>query len=202
MCIMQEKIIYLLRHGNTGFKNRYIGSSDVPLSPEGREEAKSICDYLTTIPLDKILCSPLKRCRETVSYLKTGLRIEYDNCVKEIDFGRWEKKSFQEICHIDQSLVDNWVSDAENFTFPEGESLLDFKNRVVLAASHLERSQCKHILVVCHGGVIRHLICSLLRVPHSQYLLYDVHYGSIAKIHMHECGGVLTGLNLTPVNWK
>ena len=193
---MQDKEIYLLRHGDTGLKNQYIGSSNVPLSPRGVEEVKKSCGFLSTIDFDAVLCSPMKRCTETASHLTTSPSIQILGFLREIDFGRWEKKTFQEIIQNDQDEVDCWVQEPETFCFPEGESLIDFQKRIVTATNFLYEINGGRILVVCHGGIIRHLLCSLLRIPKEQYLLFEIQSGCYSTVRLHPEGGVLTGLNL------
>lgn len=193
---MQEKELYLLRHGDTGLKNQYIGSSDVPLSPRGIEEVKRSCGFLSNIDFDAVMCSPMKRCTETASHLRTSPSIQILDFLREIDFGRWEKKTFQEIIQDDQDEVDSWVQKPETFCFPEGESLIDFQKRIVTATDFLYETTAKRILVVCHGGIIRHLLCSLLRIPKEQYLLFEIQSGCYTTLRLHPEGGVLTGLNL------
>lgn len=193
---MHDKEIYLLRHGDTGLKNRYVGSSDVSLSPRGLDVVEKSCAYLSEVNFDTCLCSPMKRCVETVSYLSSGCLVQYLDFLKEIDFGRWEKKTFQEILLTDQLEVDNWVNSPETFSFPEGESLENFKVRVAQAANFIHKSDGKVILIVCHGGVIRHLLCDLLKIPREHYLLFDILPGCFTTMRLHSEGGVLTGLNL------
>lgn len=192
---MHDKEIYLLRHGDTGLRNQYVGSSDVSLSPEGVAQAEKSCAFLSTVPFDTVLCSPMKRCVETVVHLSCSCPVLYHDFLKEIDFGRWEKKKFEEIVHSDKDAVDSWVSHPDSFTFPDGESLKHFESRITLAAKFLCESDARVILVVCHGGVIRHLLCNLLKIPKAQYLLFDIQPGCFSTIRLHQEGGVLTGLN-------
>lgn len=193
---MHNKEIYLLRHGDTGLKSRYVGSSDVSLSPGGLDVVEKSCAYLSGVDFDTILCSPMKRCVETVSYLSHRCVVQYLDFLKEIDFGRWEQKTFQEIVQCDKLEVDNWVKNPETFCFPEGESVDHFQARVAEASHFIYTSDGKAILVVCHGGVIRHLLCDLLKIPKEHYLLFDIHPGCFTTIRLHSEGGVLTGLNL------
>ena len=192
---MHDKDIYLLRHGDTGLNKRYVGSSNVSLSPKGIEEVKKSCSYLSKVDFDTVLCSPMKRCVETASYLSSTCSVLYQDFLKEIDFGRWEKKNFQEILASDKLEVDNCVNDPDRFTFPEGESLEQFQYRVTQAANYIHESDGRVILIVCHGGVIRHLLCNLLKIPKENYLLFDIHPGCFTTIRLHSEGGVLTGLN-------
>ena len=192
---MHDKDIYLLRHGDTGLNKRYVGSSNVSLSPEGINEVKKSCSYLSRVNFDTVLCSPMKRCVETLSYLSNSCSVLYQDFLKEIDFGRWEKKTFQEILASDKLEVDNWVNNPDTFSFPEGESLEHFQVRVAQAANFIHKSDGKVILIVCHGGVIRHLLCNLLEIPKEHYLLFDILPGCFTTMRLHSEGGVLTGLN-------
>jgi broad specificity phosphatase PhoE len=192
---MHDKVIYLLRHGETGLKDVYVGSSDVSLSAHGREELVGTCKKLSTVPFDTILCSPMKRCIQTVAEISTQCRVEVYDFLKEIDFGRWEKKTFTEIVKSDSKLVDAWAGQPETFCFPEGESLPHFHERIATAADTLYKLPGKTVLVVSHGGVIRHLLCQLLKISAKHYLLFDVMPGCYATVRLHSKGGVLTGLN-------
>ncbi|MFT5698600.1 MAG: alpha-ribazole phosphatase [Desulforhopalus sp.] len=192
---MHDKEIYLLRHGDTGLKHQYVGSSDVSLSPKGTKEVIKSCGFLSAIDFDTVLCSPMKRCVETVAHLSCSCTIQFHDSLREIDFGRWEKKKFEEIVLTDKAEVDAWVASPDSFTFPEGESLEHFGQRITSIANHLHGLQGRVILVVCHGGIIRHLLCNLLKVPKEQYLLFEIQSGSFAQIRLHKEGGVLTGLN-------
>ena len=60
--------IYLLRHGETSWNalgNRYCGRTDLPLSMDGRTQARAASVALAAIPLNAIYVSPLMRSRET-----------------------------------------------------------------------------------------------------------------------------------------
>lgn len=193
---MHDKKIYLLRHGDTGLMNRYVGASDVSLSRRGIDIVVKSCAYLSQINFDTVLCSPMKRCVETIGYLKTSCAVQYLDCLKEVDFGRWEKKTFQEILQFDKREVNNWANHPDTFTFPEGESLVHFQERITETANFINTLDGEVILVVCHGGVIRHLLCDLLKIPKEHYLLFDILPGCFTTMRLHSDGGVLTGLNL------
>lgn len=192
---MGNKKIYLMRHGDTGLKGRYVGSSDVTLSPLGFKQTKDLCAYLDTVSFDAILCSPMLRCRQSIEALQRE-DVSYHDFLKEIDFGEWEKKSFDEIVLEYKTLVDKWAKQDENFVFPGGEAMSSFYARIARCAQHLRNIEENAILVVCHGGVIRHLICELLHIPKENYLLFDVAPGCYSTLQLFPEGGILTGLNL------
>lgn len=193
---MQAKKLYFLRHGATGMQGRYIGATDVSLSPEGREQVGKTGRLLRKKKVARIFCSPLLRCRQTLEELDFAGACQFSELIREIDFGRWEGKDFAEIVHSDQQLVDSWVADPLIFCFPDGESLHSFSRRIALFINELSNAPEDSILVVAHGGVIRHLICLLLGLPVEKYLLFDVEPGSFCSIRLHPEGGVLTGFNI------
>lgn len=193
---MSAKDIYLLRHGDTGLQGRYVGSSDVSLSSQGAREVKKSCSFLSKVDFDTILCSPMKRCVETVAHLSCSCTVQFHDFLRETDFGHWEKKTFAEIAATDNKRVDAWVTNPDTFTFPGGESFLNFSTRIKTAEKYLYDTGGKTILVVCHGGVIRHLLCKLLKIPREHYLLFEVYSGAFSQVRLYPEGGVLTGFNL------
>ncbi len=193
---MQEKQLYFLRHGDTGLQGRYIGSTDAPLTQQGREQVRKTGLVLRQKGIAKILCSPLLRCRQTVAELDLPVACRFSELLREIDFGRWEGKKFAEIVQFDQDLIDSWVADPQRFTFPDGESLNSFTDRIAAFKTELERMVEETLLVVAHGGVIRHLLCQLLRLPAEKYLVFDIEPGCFCSIRLYPEGGVLTGFNI------
>jgi len=193
---MEEKEIYLLRHGDTGLPGRHIGSTDVPLINKGKGQVCRTARLLQTVGFDKIICSPMLRCRQTLDILDISCPWETSELLREIDFGRWEGKSFDEIVQEDHHLVDDWVTHPETFAFPGGESLIAFKKRVAAVKNELEEIDCRRILVVSHGGIIRYLLCLLLGLDIDKYLIFEVKAGSYCSIRLFAEGGVLTGFNI------
>ena len=55
--------IFLVRHGATSLttEDRFAGSTDVPLSDEGRRQVASLAERLTEQSVDAIYASPLER---------------------------------------------------------------------------------------------------------------------------------------------
>ncbi|TKB27412.1 histidine phosphatase family protein [Desulfopila sp. IMCC35006] len=193
---MQEKELYFLRHGDTGLQGRYIGATDAPLTRQGREQVRKTGMVLRQKGIARIQCSPLLRCRQTMTELNLPAACNFNDLLREIDFGRWEGKNFAEIVQCDQDLVDAWVADPHRFTFPDGESLISFTDRIAAFKTELEQMGEDTLLVVAHGGVIRHLLCQLLRLPAEKYLVFDIRPGCFCSIRLYPEGGVLTGFNI------
>ncbi len=194
--IHMKKKMTLLRHGNTGFGDRYIGSKDVPLSATGAAGIASLKPVFTGQEIDRIVVSPMLRCRQSVELLFPDRSFSCDDNLREIDFGRWEGLSFSEIVRKDPDFVDCWATGDVDFCFPQGERINDFISRVHDAGERLAKSSAQNILVIAHGGVIRALICYLLQLEAGNYLLFQVKKGRYATLDLFSEGAVLTGLNL------
>ncbi len=193
---MVEKEIYLLRHGDTGKQGCYLGATDVPLSAKGLAQVRDTAKTLRQKNIDRVFCSPMLRCRQTFEQLELANPYRIDELLKEVDFGRWEGKSFAEIVAGDAEAVADWARDPAQFCFPGGEALVNFHNRVSAIMKMLGEDSSERILVVTHGGVIRHLLCLYLAIPTEKYLAFDVQTGSYSSLRLYSGGAVLTGMNI------
>jgi len=72
-------MVYLVRHAHAGSKSEWDGPDLArPLSETGQRQAAGLVARLRHYPVDRILCSPADRCRQTVEPLARhrGLVIE------------------------------------------------------------------------------------------------------------------------------
>ena len=195
---MAERLI-LIRHGDLGedFRGRYIGRTDPPLSDEGRRQAETLIEPLSRLPREAALrVSPLRRTRETAEIAFGGdAGFAFDPDLREIDFGRWEGMRFAEILAAEPTAVDRWAVLDEDFTFPDGEGIADFRRRVGAAAGRIIAEPAGTVAVVAHGGVIRFLICRLLGIRDREHLLFEIGTASVSEIRIADGRGVLTLLN-------
>lgn len=197
----KPKQLLLVRHASTGpaYAGRFIGASDIPLAESGPTEVARLAGMVAPCAPALTFCSPLRRARQTVELLAGHTEIgavQADQDLREIDFGRWEKLSFAEIAAGDPELVKRWAAWAPDFAFPDGEAVAGFLARTGAAAARLAARPEERLLVVAHGGVVRALLCHLLKLEPRHYLLFDVKPARLATIDLFPEGGVLTGLNL------
>ncbi|MBJ7599254.1 phosphoglycerate mutase family protein [Candidatus Nephthysia bennettiae] len=82
---MAEQV--LIRHAAAGSRERWKGGDDRlrPLSKKGRRQAEGLVRSLASIPVERVLSSPYRRCVETVEPLARarGLRIEESEALAE-----------------------------------------------------------------------------------------------------------------------
>ncbi len=194
---MADKEIFLLRHGDTGRHGVYIGSTDVCLSPKGVQQVCATGALLRrSQKFDRILCSPLLRCRQSWQQLQLDLPLCVDELLKEVDFGDWEGKSFTEIQGENPEAVALWINDPQCFSFPGGESLAAFYRRVRSVFQRLLEDDSKKILLITHGGIIRHLLCLFLGIGMDKYLIFDIQAGAYSSLAVYSEGSVLTAMNI------
>jgi broad specificity phosphatase PhoE len=124
--------IILVRHGRTAWhaEGRYAGTADVPLDEVGRAQVARVVERLSGVNFAAIYTSPLSRCHElAVEVAKEhGMEAISDARLGEIDFGRWDGETFQNIIEKDGDILKRWTEDPTSITIPGGESLLSVQD--------------------------------------------------------------------------
>lgn len=172
--------IYLVRHTSVDVPAGYsYGQTDVPLQPTFEEEAAQVKIGLQGLVFDKVWTSPLSRCTRLASYCGYP-DAEHEDRIKEIHFGDWEMKSWDELSQDPRSEA--WFADWVNVPTPHGESLTDQYRRVSHFLDEIKASGLRRVCLFAHGGV---LTCA--RVYAGEYALKEAFdhlppYGSIIRI--------------------
>ena len=84
--------LYLIRHGETGWSlaGRHTGRTDIPLTPNGEDEARELGKHLLDIQFAHVLTSPLKRALHTCRLTGLDQPSEIEPCLAEWDYGEYE----------------------------------------------------------------------------------------------------------------
>ena len=170
--------ILLIRHGETDSNKKKIimGHLNVPLNSNGIEQAKSCGKYLKKIfpNISAIYSSTLLRAQETITLVVKELNFEasvkYDTSLTERSFGELEGLSVQDV-------YSRLLNESGNYDVsikpPNGESGIDFYKRVSDGIENIinDKSWDKDgtILVLTHGGTIRHILGYLLYDKNNEY---------------------------------
>lgn len=189
------KTLFLLRHGDTGVGGRLTGATDLPVDSSGYARLQSTRVLLRKERISAILCSPMLRCRQTAQELALDPEVELDHDLREIDFGQWEGMTFDEISAAWPEKVREWSNWSEDFTFPGGENIGVFLRRLQRVRQRIDLCSDERLLVITHGGVIRHLLCLYLCLPPEKYLLFAAKPGCYSTLSLFSEGGVLTSFN-------
>jgi len=179
-------------------QGRFIGLSDISLGAQGEKEARGLARSLAArYSFQRIFSSPLQRCRRTAEIIAEQFRpsVQIINRLREIDFGEWENRNFQEISQLDPAAVEDWLMKSSDFQFPGGERICAFQERVKQATEILLKTEGESLLAVTHGGVMRTMLCHLLRIPFSASLAFKIQPAAVVELEIHEGMGVLKELN-------
>ncbi|EXJ15161.1 histidine phosphatase family protein [Imhoffiella purpurea] len=159
--------IYLVRHGATELtaEDRFAGSTDVPLSDEGRRQAAALAERLKCDRLDGIYASPMGRTIETARIVGAPhdcqVRVEPD--LREIAYGHWEERTREEIERDFREEYDAWEEDPLTIAPAGGESGIQVLARALPVMRRIvQNHRHQSVLVVSHKGTNRLLISSLL----------------------------------------
>ena len=171
---MPSTRIFLVRHGATILtaEDRFAGATNVPLSDEGREQARRLGVRLAGEKITAVYASPLDRTVETARLISAPHELEIHTVdgLKEISHGRWEGLTRGE---VDQQFPDEsaaWEEDPFTFAPVGGESGLQVTARALPALIEIVRKhQGGTILVVSHKATIRLLLSSLLGFDPRRY---------------------------------
>lgn len=197
---MARKLL-LVRHAyaDGAPMHSFLGQTDLPISSEGLSQARNLSKLVRAAKPQACYCSPLLRARQTTEALLEGLslQVQIHNDLREIDFGRWECKTFEQVAAKNAREIEKWAAFDHRFTFPGGESLGGFLARVRRMAKHFCEDPAEVVLAVTHGGMIRSLICHFLGLRPRNYVLFNIAHASCVTIDLFEGKGVLSGLNLT-----
>lgn len=152
--------IYLTRHGETEWnrQQRFQGYKDSSLTENGILGAELLANRIEDIELDHIISSPLMRAYKTAEIVKGSkdLEIITHNGFKEINLGDFEGLSYEEIEKEYGHLLDKVKKDPFNNSYPNGENMKEFYNRVVKTFKEtIEKYKNKTTLIVAHGGTIK-----------------------------------------------
>lgn len=174
--------IYLVRHTSVDVPAGYAyGQTDVPVRSSFEDEAKVVKENLSGQTFDKVWSSPLTRCVRLATYCGYP-DAEREDRIKEISFGEWEMKSWEELSSDPRSK--EWFSDWVNVPAPSGESLQEQYKRVSTFLEEVRNSGLEKVCLFAHGGV---LTCA--RVYAGEYDLKEAFknvpsYGAIIKLEL------------------
>lgn len=144
--------IYLIRHTSVDVPAGYMyGQTDVPLKSTFEEEAQVVKDRLEGLEFDKVWTSPLTRCVRLANYCGYT-DAEWEDRIKEINFGDWEMKSFMELEADEQAK--SWFADWINVSSPNGESFSEQYSRVSEFLDEVRISGMERVCLFAHGGVL------------------------------------------------
>lgn len=180
----------LLRHGVCEGGEIFRGSTDVPLTQAGWTQMTAA--LAPHRGWHRIVCSSLQRCCRFAEAQAEKLDLPWRTIsdLREISFGAWEGRLIADVEREQGDLLRRFWNDPANNCAPDGETLADFRERVVGAvAPLLAEHSGEHLLFVTHGAVVRLLMCEWLQMPLTAFSRVAVPYGCLTRFQFFHVNG-------------
>ena len=184
---------YVVRHGLSEWNrdhDRYCGSTDIPLSAEGKSQAKLAAQYLGQLPIDQIYCSDLVRAVETAGLAaeELGCAVQVDERIREMDFGVCEGLTKHQIAEQFPQEWTAWLADAVDFPAGvTGETARQVYERN--KSFYMDKAEAfpeQTILVISHSTSMRIWMAGSLEMPLKNYRRIFQHNTGISVFDMAE----------------
>lgn len=186
--------VVLARHGETewSLSLRHTGKTDLPLTEEGRRQARALGPRLHAWTFSLVLTSPLQRALETCRLAGYGEQAQVRPDLVEWDYGRYEGLTSQQI----QALQPNWSLWRDGC--PGGETAEDVGRRAdrLLAAV---RSLDGDVLIFAHGHVLRVLAARWLGEPPEGGRHYALQTATLSVLGYEHADPVIRLWNQAPL---
>lgn len=142
--------IALVRHGETEWSasGQHTSRTDLPLTGPGRRRAEELGAILGQRDWALVLCSPLRRARETCQLAGLGQRSVIDEDLREWDYGEYEGLTTPEI----RERQPDWVLWRDGC--PDGETPEQVGARADEALERLSQAG-GDALAFAHGHILR-----------------------------------------------
>lgn len=170
--------IILIRHTTPKIdKGICYGQADIDVTSTFNEEVLAIKEQLPkNLNEFNVYSSPLLRCKKLAETLFS--KITYDNRLKELDFGDWELKKWND---INQNELAIWMNNFVTQKTTNGESYIDLHTRTTNFINNIKSKNAPTILVT-HAGVIRSIWAHATNTNLKNSFDLKLSYGAVIKI--------------------
>jgi broad specificity phosphatase PhoE len=170
--------VLLIRHAQQvmNWEGPVGESVDPPLSDQGRQQARLVGEALSTLRLDAVFSSPLKRAHETALAIALHHRLEPKviDDLREVEVFRDLPQDRPLTESVSSELLkatrDRMLSERSWDVYPFSEPSRDFRKRAINAVeTALAHEAGERIAVVCHGGVINAYVGHIVASPYDMF---------------------------------
>ena len=191
----------LVRHGVTEWntKGRIQGQSDTNLAPDGVHQSRLLTAHFPFDVVDAIYSSDLHRAMTTAEIIASRFNLEVIPVkeFREINFGEWEGKTFEEVAKTDPVEFKKFFLQPDMLLIKGGETFAEVQNRAFTTLKRIvhDIGDKKQIVVVAHGAVIRTIIASILEMPLRKLWTLKQHNTSVNILRVDDGAYSLELLN-------
>jgi probable phosphoglycerate mutase len=143
--------LWLIRHGETewSLSGAHTGRTDLPLTANGEEQARSLRKVLSAHRFGLVLTSPMQRARKTCELAGLGDLAIVDPNLMEWDYGAYEGKSTADI-HL---VRPGWSLFRDGV--PGGETIEQVAARANAVITHALSESSGDVAMFAHGHILR-----------------------------------------------
>ncbi len=179
--------LILIRHGEpeADARGRCYGRLDVGLSDRGREQAAACAVALASEAVDAVYASPRRRAIESASYVAgpRGLDVRVEEALREIDFGEFEGRTYDEIARDYPDVYRLWMERPTEVAFPGGESYGEMRERVSAAVLRIRTAHGgRTVAIVSHGGTNRVVLAEALGLADAAIFRFDQSFAAASVV--------------------
>ncbi len=159
--------LLFVRHGQTeaSRSNVFSGSTDVPLTDYGLQQAELLAKRLGREQVDALYCSTQQRAIQTATPTAEALDLEIQKCAefREMGFGEWEMRTRQELEQDFPQEMATWESGSWMVAPPGGETQQEVLARAVPRLLYLLKQHAgQTLLIFAHRTTLRLLLANML----------------------------------------
>jgi broad specificity phosphatase PhoE len=162
--------VFAIRHGETAWSlsGQHTGTTDIPLTDNGRQLAERMRSVLATKAFELVLCSPMERARETCELAGLGDKAVIDPDLVEWNYGEYEGLTPEQI----HEKAPDWLIFRDGC--PGGEMPEQVGVRVDRVVARV-RAVEGNVALFAHGHVLRVLVARWIGLPPGagQHFLLD-----------------------------
>lgn len=169
--------IVLVRHGETEWSltGQHTSRTDLALTERGRERARELAAELGGRAFSPVLCSPLRRARETCELAGFGESAVISDDLREWDYGEYEGLTTDQIRERDP----DWILWRDGC--PGGESPEQVGARADRVLDRLRETESES-LAFAHGHILRVVAARWLRMPPAAGARFALAAGGIGVL--------------------
>ncbi|MCL6282933.1 histidine phosphatase family protein [Ruegeria sp. 2012CJ41-6] len=189
--------LHLVRHGPTHAKVM-VGWSDLPADLSDTAAVARLSAHLPGEAL--VISSDLIRAVDTATAVETGrARLPHDEALREIHFGDWELRAFDEIEAEDPDRIRAYWDQPGDVRPPNGESWNEVCARVDASIDRLIAAHTgRDLIVVAHFGVILTQVQRALRLDAEAAFAHRIDNLSVTEIAHSAAGWTVGRINHRP----
>ncbi len=152
--------LILVRHGESlgNYVDKFLGHTDLDLSPKGYNQAEFVKKYFSKIHIDKIYSSDLLRAYNTIISTAEEKKIPVikSENLREIYAGSWENKTFDELATEFEEDYGVWLQNIGVSRCTGGESVEELQTRIYKELKKIcDENPDKTVVVATHATPIR-----------------------------------------------